>query len=134
MCEHAPDGTAFEVSGPEGAPWVILIHGLGLSRALWDAHLPAFSRYRVVRYDLLGHGQSAPVTGKCSLADYSAQIAGLMDHLGIVRAHLVGFSIGGMINRRFALDHPDRLASLVILNSPHNRGAQAQEAVEERAK
>ena len=134
MCEHAPDGTAFEVSGPEGAPWVILIHGLGLSRALWDAHLPAFSRYRVVRHDLLGHGQSAPVTGKCSLADYSAQIAGLMDHLGIARAHLVGFSIGGMINRRFALDHPDRLASLVIMNSPHNRGSEAQEAVEARAK
>ena len=49
-------------------------------------------------------------------------------------AHLVGFSIGGMINRRVAMDHPDLVRSLVILNSPHDRGAQMQREVEARAR
>ncbi|MGB1035101.1 MAG: alpha/beta fold hydrolase [Primorskyibacter sp.] len=64
---------------------------------------------------------------------YAAQIAGLLDTIGVVRAHIVGFSIGGMINRRFALDYPGRVASLVILNSPHDRGEAAQAQVEARA-
>ena len=57
-----------------------------------------------------------------------------MDHLEIQRAALVGFSLGGMINRRFAIDHPDRTVALAILNSPHERGAEAQRLVEERAR
>ncbi|HBP72912.1 MAG TPA: 3-oxoadipate enol-lactonase, partial [Alphaproteobacteria bacterium] len=53
--------------------------------------------------------------------------------LDIASAVIVGFSIGGMINRRFAMDYPGRAAALVILNSPHDRGPQAQEQVEARA-
>lgn len=129
----APDGTAYDLIGPEDAPLVVLIHGLGLSRRLWDAHLSAFGAFQVLRYDLYGHGQSAPASELGSLRLYAAQIAMLLDHIGVERAHLVGFSIGGMINRRFALDFPDKVASLVILNSPHDRGADAQHAVEARA-
>jgi pimeloyl-ACP methyl ester carboxylesterase len=129
----APDGTAYDLIGPAQAPCVVLIHGLGLSRRLWDDHLAAFSGFRVLRYDLFGHGDSAPFNGVTSLTVYSDQIAALMDHLGIAQAHIVGFSIGGMINRRFALDHGDKVLSLAILNSPHDRGAEAQEGVEARA-
>lgn len=130
----APDGTAFELIGPKDAPCVVLIHGLGLSRRLWDDHLSAFSDFRLLTYDLYGHGESAPAPREADLALYSDQIAGLMVHLEIEEAHIVGFSIGGMINRRFALDHSSRMLSLVILNSPHNRGEDAQKAVEDRAK
>lgn len=129
----APDGTAFDLIGPVDAPCVVLIHGLGLSRALWDAHLPAFAGFKVLRYDLYGHGESAPWSGVTSLTVYADQIAALMDHLGIAQTHIVGFSIGGMINRRFALDYPNKVLSLAILNSPHDRGAEAQRAVEARA-
>lgn len=133
--EPAPDGTAFELHGDPGAPPVVLIHGLGLCRRLWDAHLPAFAaRHRVIAYDLYGHGESAPPPATASLTVYSEQILRLLDHLGVERAALVGFSIGGMINRRFALDHADRLSALAILNSPHERGEEAQAAVETRAK
>jgi pimeloyl-ACP methyl ester carboxylesterase len=132
VSKYAPDGTAYDVTG-DGPP-VVLIHGLGLSRRLWDAHLPAFAGCRVLTYDLYGHGQSAPAPNEISLTVHSHQLAALMDHIGMVRAHIVGFSIGGMINRRFALDYPDKVASLVILNSPHNRGDVAQRAVETRAK
>lgn len=132
MSEVAPDGTAYDVTG-EG-PAVVLIHGLGLSRRLWDPHLPALTGCRVLRYDLYGHGGSQPARDVLSLAVFAQQLADLMAHVGMGRAHIVGFSIGGMINRRFALDFPDKVASLAILNSPHDRGRAAQEAVEARAK
>jgi len=95
--------------------------------------LPAFKDYRVLRYDLYGHGESEAWPEVTSLSVYADQIARLMDHLNIEKAHIVGFSIGGMINRRFALDYPERALSLAILNSPHDRGEAAQNAVEGRA-
>ena len=131
----APDGTSFDLIGSTtGAPVVCLIHGLGLSRELWEDYLPELSkRYRVLNYDLFGHGNSSPPPQTASLTVYSNQLARLLDHLKITKASVIGFSIGGMINRRFAMDHPDKLRDLVILNSPHDRGLQAQEQVEARA-
>ena len=113
---------------------IALIHGLGLCREVFAGMVPDLSDYRVLSYDLYGHGASAPPPDTATLTVYSDQLAGLMDHLGIAKAHIVGFSIGGMINRRFALDHGDKTASLAILNSPHDRGAEAQAMVEARAK
>lgn len=134
VAQTAPDGTSYDLLGPLDGPPVVLIHGLGLCRKLWEPHLAAFTdRFRVVNYDLFGHGDSAPLSTEASLALYADQIAALMDHVGIDRAAIVGFSIGGMINRRFALDHGDRASSLVILHSPHDRGDHAQEQVEARA-
>jgi pimeloyl-ACP methyl ester carboxylesterase len=133
--ETAPDGTAYELHGPVGAPVVALIHGLGLCREMWAQFLPAFSaQHRVLSYDLYGHGDSAPVPREASLALYSDQLSGLLDHIGVAQAAVVGFSIGGMINRRFVMDHGAQTSALVILNSPHDRGAEAQEQVEERAR
>ena len=128
------DGTAFDISGPDGAPVMVLIHGLGLCRRLWDDHLPALAAgHRVLRYDLYGHGDSAPPPAPASLTVYADQLARLCDHLDIASPVIVGFSIGGMINRRFAMDYPGRAAALIILNAPHDRGPQAQEQVEARA-
>ena len=130
----APDGTSYDLTGPDDAPVIALIHGLGLSRQLWASHVSDLSRdYRVLNYDLYGHGDSAPPPATASLSVYAKQLVSLMDHVLIERATVVGFSIGGMINRRFAMDYPKRLSALVILNSPHNRGEQAQLNVEARA-
>jgi len=129
------DGTVYDLAGPEGAPVVALIHGLGLTRGTWDGLLPALvQRYRVLTYDLFGHGESAAPLATPSVTLFSEQLLALLDSLGIGHCAAVGFSLGGMINRRFALDHPDRLAALGILNSPHDRGAEAQAQVEERAR
>ncbi len=133
MSERAPDGTAYDLSGPEEAPVVVLIHGLGLCRAVFAGLLPSLADHRVLAYDLYGHGQSALSAEPESLTVYARQLKGLMDHCGVDRAVVIGFSIGGMINRRFALDYPDRCSGLVILNSPHDRGAEGQAAVEARA-
>lgn len=133
--KRAPDGTAFEVFGSKDNPPVVLIHGLGLCRHVFDDFLEGLSAsYFVISYDLYGHGDSSPLSKEASLEVYANQIARLLDHLHIQKVSLIGFSIGGMINRRFAFDFSHRLDKLVILNSPHDRGDEAQLAVEERAK
>lgn len=129
-------GTAYDLSGPEGAPVVVLIHGIGLNRqAVW-APIQRFlaMQFRVLSYDLPGHGESAVPEGEVTLSTLSAQLIALMDELGIDQAALVGFSIGGMINRRVAMDHPGRVTALVILNSPHERGEEMQRQVEAQAR
>ena len=127
-------GTSYDLTGPVGAPVVVLVHGLGLTRATWAAFVPALAaHYRVLSYDLPGHGDSALPQMVPSLTTLSDQLATLMDELQIARATIIGFSLGGMINRRFAIDHPGRVAGLVILNSPHERTPEAQRLVEDRA-
>ncbi|MCV2872495.1 alpha/beta fold hydrolase [Defluviimonas sp. WL0050] len=127
-------GTAYDLTGPADAPVLVLIHGLGLSRATWADVAPVLARdYRVLTYDLCGHGESALPEQIPSLTVLSDQLRDLMDALSIRRATLIGFSLGGMINRRFAMDHPDRCDALIILNSPHERSPEAQRLVEERA-
>ena len=125
--------TAWEQHG--AGPPVVLVHGFGLNRAMWQWQLPALApHFRVLTYDLLGHGESAPPAGTPTLAMFAAQLRGLMDRCGIARAAVVGFSLGGMIARRFALDHADRLAALAVLNTPHDRSPAEREAVRARAR
>ncbi len=132
--QTAGDGTVYELTGPVDAPVVALVHGLGLHRGLWRDYLPGLSRrYRVLSYDLIGHGGSPAPRGEPSLATFSEQLRALLDELEIDRCTIAGFSLGGMINRRFAIDHPGRLRAMIILNSPHERGDEAQQLVEQRA-
>lgn len=129
----APDGTAFELTGPKGAPVVVLIHGLGLNRECWQWTIPALSdRYRVLTYDLYGHGQSAIPPEEPSLSLFSRQLADLLGHCGASTASIAGFSLGGMIARRFAQDTPERTDALIVLHSPHLRTEDAQAAIVKR--
>ena len=128
------NGSRYEWTGPADAPAVALIHGLGLNRQVWEQYRPGLElNYRVLSYDLYGHGESAPPPRKPDLALFAQQLRELLDEAGVERAALVGFSLGGMINRRLAMDYPGRVAALVILNSPHERGVEAQRLVEQRA-
>ena len=128
------DGSAYELRGEEGAPVAVLIHGLGLTRWMWrDIALRLVARYRVLAYDLRGHGESRACGRSPDLSFLSEQLRCLLNDLSIPKAALIGFSLGGMINRRFAMDHPGRVLALVILNSPHERSPEQQALVEERA-
>jgi pimeloyl-ACP methyl ester carboxylesterase len=128
------NGTRYQLGGLKGAPVIAFIHGLGLNRLIWDRFMSRLGqRYRVLSYDLYGHGESASPPHKPSVTTFSEQLIGLMDELGIAQCALVGFSLGGMINRRMAIDHPERVSALAILNSPHDRGAEAQALAEQRA-
>lgn len=138
---RSKQGTAYDFhSGPSSAAntVVVLIHGLGLTRQFtWEAIAPKLAEhYPVLSYDLPGHGQSALPNLERDVVDLSYlshQLFELLDELAIQRAALVGFSLGGMINRRCALDQPERVQALAILNSPHDRGTEQQAIVEQRA-
>lgn len=125
-------GTLVESEG-EGPP-VVLVHGLGMTRAMWDWQWPALRhRFRVVRYDLLGHGASDKPRDGYTLARFAGQTADVMDGLGLVRAALVGFSLGGLIVQAFALAHPARVTALAVLNAAHDRSEAERAAVRARA-
>jgi pimeloyl-ACP methyl ester carboxylesterase len=86
------------------------------------------------QYDTLGHGGSNRPDEPLSLQLFSDQLRDLLSDLDIERCAVLGFSLGGMINRRFAMGYPGRTSGLVILNSPHERSIEAQQLVEERAR
>ncbi|MHB1290403.1 bifunctional 3-oxoadipate enol-lactonase/4-carboxymuconolactone decarboxylase PcaDC [Georgenia sp.] len=119
---------AHEVSGPADAPVVVLGSSLGTDRHMWDAQVRLLERrYRVVRYELRGHGASVSpaTTAPATIADLGADVLRLMDHLGVARAHQVGLSIGGMVALWLAEQHPARVGRLaVVCGAPHLPPAQ----------
>ena len=134
MAQMSQNGTHYTLEGRHDAPVVVLIHGLGLHQGIWVDFVPHLvRRYRVLNYDLFGHGRSVKSTKAPTLSVLAMQLRELLDELGIRCATLVGFSLGGMINRRFATDYPAYVAALAIFNSPHERGAAQQKRVEQRA-
>ena len=134
MVSKASNGTSYELTGPESAPILVLIHGLGLNIKTWDQYISGFTKdFRVLRYDLLGHGQSNTPYETISLSSFSLQLKELVEELKLNSLNLIGFSLGGMINRKFAMEYPELVNSLVILNSPHERSPEEQKKVEVRA-
>ena len=133
MHGRTPDGTVFERHGTGNGRAVLLIHGLGLNRHLWQWTLPALTDgYDVIVCDLHGHGESVAPAEPASLAGFSRQVQALMEHCEVKEAALAGFSLGGMIGRRFAQDCPAKVWGLAILHSPHRRQPEAQMAVAKR--
>jgi pimeloyl-ACP methyl ester carboxylesterase len=115
-------------------PWaspetVILHHGNAKSSRLWYAWVPLLARdYRVIRVDARGFGRSSvPAAGyPWSLEGFATDLAHLMDHLGIGKAHLIGETIGGTIALQFAYQCPERLHTVTACTSPYRfRGIQA---------
>ncbi|MGY1692750.1 3-oxoadipate enol-lactonase [Geodermatophilus sp. SYSU D01105] len=104
--------------GQEGAPVLVLGPSLGTDTGLFDAQAEAFAdRFRVVRYDLRGHGGSEVVPGPCTMADLAADVLALLDRLGIERFSYAGVSIGGAIGQQLALTVPERLEKLAVIAS-----------------
>jgi pimeloyl-ACP methyl ester carboxylesterase len=133
MTTPMAEGTAYELTGK--GPAVVLVHGLGLNRGMWQWQLPALvPHFEVLTYDLLGHGESAVPEGTPDLTMFSEQLLRIMDHCDRDRAAIAGFSLGGMIARRFALDHPERLSALAILHSAHARTDDEREAIRKRVR
>src|SRR5205823_4639131 len=99
-------------------PALVLIHGLAGDYSAWTAQIEALRpRYRVIAFDNRGAGKSTQVDEPVSTADLAADTLGLMDRLGIDRAHVVGRSMGGAIAQHMALMAPDRVASLALCAS-----------------
>ena len=110
----------YETMGRAGDPVMLLIMGLGAQLIDWPDELCAGlagEGYLVVRYDNRDAGLSSGVEVSYVMADLAADAVGLLDALGVERAHLVGASMGGMIAQQVAIDHPDRVRSLCSIMS-----------------
>jgi 2-hydroxy-6-oxonona-2,4-dienedioate hydrolase len=100
-----------------GTPFIFM-HGTGGHLEAFTKNLRALSeKYRVIAYDFPGHGWSSTTTTDLEIADYIDHLVGLMDELGIERAHLSGESLGGWVAVKFAARYPDRVLRM-ILNTP----------------
>jgi pimeloyl-ACP methyl ester carboxylesterase len=140
--ERAPVGgieIAYEQFGDPSDETVLLVMGLGMQMLGWDeelCELIAGEGFHVVRFDNRDVGLSSKLGGRVNLRagmlgftgsarytldEMAADAVGLLDHLGIERAHLVGASMGGMISHKLAAHHPDRVASLCSIMSGSGR-------------
>lgn len=99
----------------QGKP-ILLQHGLGGSTQHWRSTIGPLQDlgYRVIAFDQRGHGRSSDGTKSCTIRQLAADIHGLIDHLGLQRATLMGHSIGGRAMLLFAIEHPDRVEALIL--------------------
>ena len=109
--------------GPRDAAAIVLTNSLGTDFRIWDdVARPMVQRRRIVRYDKRGHGLSQLRTGPASIADYAADLAALLDRLGLTSATIVGLSIGGLIAQELLRLRPDLVRSLVLCDTAHRIG------------
>jgi tripartite-type tricarboxylate transporter receptor subunit TctC/pimeloyl-ACP methyl ester carboxylesterase len=123
--------TRYRIEG-EGRP-LVLVHGVGSD--LEDTGAVAREMgpgFRILRYDLRGHGGSERVPGPYSLADFADDLVELMDHVGFAQADVMGFSLGALIVQRFALDHPARARRIAMVSGVAGRTEQECAAVLKR--
>jgi 3-oxoadipate enol-lactonase len=104
------------VTGRVDGPAVVLSHSVGSTHRMWDTQLDALNeRFRVIRYDTRGHGDSPVPDGPYSIDDLADDVVALLDRLDVARAHVIGLSLGGMTAMRLAARNPDRVDRIALL-------------------
>jgi aminoacrylate hydrolase len=111
----------YEVHGrtDPDAPTVLLCSGLGGAAHYWAPQIPVLAdSFRVITYDQTGTGRTAgTLPPGYAVADMAAEVATLLDELGVEQTHIIGHALGGLIGLRFALDRPARVHRLVLVNA-----------------
>jgi 3-oxoadipate enol-lactonase len=106
------------VEGAHGAPVLMLSNSLGADLHMWDGQAARFAqRFRLVRYDSRGHGQSSIAPGPYSMEQLGRDALAVMDALGIEKVNWCGLSMGGMIGIWLGANAPDRINRLVLSNT-----------------
>jgi 3-oxoadipate enol-lactonase len=99
-------------------PPIVLAHGLLMDHEMFGPQLEALgSRWRIVTWDARCHGETETTDDAFTYWDLAEDLKGLLDHLGIERAVIGGMSQGGFVALRFALNHPERVAALILLST-----------------
>lgn len=97
---------------------LLLLMGFGDGCGAWSNQIPAFAKpYRTIAFDHRGVGQSEAPAGGYSIPQFADDAWGLLDHLGVGRAHLVGYSMGGRVAQEMAARRPERVAAMVLAAS-----------------
>ena len=112
------DGLHYEIHGEPYAPPLILSAGLGGSASYWAPNISTLARhFRVIDYDHRGTGRSGrEPPGPIAIEDMAKDVLGLMDALGIGQASFMGHALGGIIGLSLAMEAPDRLTRLAVIN------------------
>ncbi len=111
---------------------IVFIHGVGLTKEMWDPQINFFKDQNVLTYDLIGHGKTPLEKTQLNFEDFIKQLINLIDELEIKKIHLVGFSLGSLVARHFASEHGDKLSSLVLHASIYKRSTEQKKVVENR--
>ena len=97
---------------------LILVHGLGMDRTMWDLQVPVFSQeYQVITYDLRGHGLSEAPDHPYSIDMFADDLDQLLHFLGLRKAAVIGLSLGGRIALRFSLKFPLQAQALILADA-----------------
>jgi 3-oxoadipate enol-lactonase len=109
----------YDISGPEGAPWLILSNSLATNLHMWDTTAKDLSStHRVLRYDQRGHGETEATPGPYTFELLTADIVALMDALGVKKANWCGISMGGATAMCAVQMHPGRFDRLAVCDTP----------------
>lgn len=104
--------------GNAAQPALVFINSLGSDFRIWDAVVANFSAdFQILCYDKRGHGLSDAPTGPYTMQDHSLDLKGLLEHLHIAKATLIGISVGGMIAQDFALRYPQQTQAIVLCDT-----------------
>ena len=109
--------TYYELTG--SGPPLVFVHGGFVDNRMWDAQVAAFAQdYRVLRYDLRGHGLTGPSEKRrYTMELFAEDLRGLLDALRLERVALCGLSFGGMVAQAFAARYPERLSALILADT-----------------
>jgi 3-oxoadipate enol-lactonase len=125
----------YTLDGPATAPVVTLSHSLAADLAMWDPQMKALTaKYRVLRYDTRGHGNTDAPAGAYTLDQLAEDARALLGALGIARTHWIGLSMGGMIGQTLALASPGLFLSLALCDTSSRIPAEARPLWQERIK
>jgi 3-oxoadipate enol-lactonase len=118
----------YEVEGTSGGPWLTFSNSLRTDHTMWAPQIPEFARdFRILRYDVRGHGQTSRTSGFYTLDTLARDLVGLWDHLGIKKSHFCGLSLGGMTGMHLGMKFPQYIDKLVVCDC---RGDSPPEIVE----
>ena len=116
----------YEFHGPEDAPVLVLNNGIIMNAATsWVYQTKTLSKYyRLLQYDCRGQGQSDHPESPYSMEHHADDLSALMDALKIEKAHIAGISYGGEVVQAFALKYPDKVRSLILMDTVSEIGAE----------
>jgi len=110
--------TYYELAGDSSLPVLAFSHSLGVNHSMWDPQLaPLTPHFRLLRYDIRGHGQSSAPEGPYSVNDLGRDLVDLLDALNIQQANFCGLSMGGAIGQWLGLYAPNRITRLILSNT-----------------
>jgi 3-oxoadipate enol-lactonase len=108
----------YEIAGPPTAPALVFSNSLGATLSMWDSQVSAFQKkFRVLRYDTRGHGQSAATPGPYTIEQLGRDVLALLDELHFDRVNFCGLSMGGQTGMWLALNAAARLNKLILCNT-----------------